>query len=93
MSKIRCQYFLTKELGAKLLHVKTIRDVYLLNLISEFSEEKLLSAFEAQLELSDLYRNSFIKDYYSKHKIDDEGWFDMKKHEDKFGEYLIGKLD
>ena len=53
--KIWSQYFITRELGAKLLGVEKIEDNYLLNLRDRygFDEQELIEAWEEQKRLID----------------------------------------
>jgi len=53
--KIWSQYFITKQLGAKLLGVEKIEDNYLLNLRDQygFDEQELIEAWEEQNRLID----------------------------------------
>jgi hypothetical protein len=48
--KMQFNYFYNKELAAKFLNVDTVRDIFIVNLLQDFSEDALTDAFNEYKE-------------------------------------------
>lgn len=85
--KLGSKYFLSKELAANLLDCKEskVEDLFLINLKRDFSEKKLLDAWEKQKELHNLYYTDYIMQFAEEEEFE----FD----EEEFAKYILSSLN